>query len=479
MALEPMWQSNYVDLSDEATIRFGVWCTACGARYVSADEVLDPALPVLAPPGSAATRAIEEAKYRVFVEFDAAFREIAIHCYRCERSVCPDCWDEDNSMCGACVKAQGLPRSPHRGVYAAPLTDGRLRCIEPGQYAEVSRPGWLDALVALQPQVSTNGGTPGASDAMWHSASAISPLDPPRQAPEPAPPLQASTAAAAAIAALPTVPIASAPLSPPPPAPPSEFRAVRVQTPAAPTAPAPLPTPTPTPTPAHDYVPQEGKATASMVQCPRCGAANYDFVTRCTVCQLQLIRTCPVCERLNPGHVTICESCGSPLDRPSGSSGMHARAMPLPAEAALLKIANELASFGGRRGSPVQQPRRSSVAGTEPSASGWAQPQAPGMSQMAAGTGGGAAAFAPAAKVQPELAYARSGRGLNTILVVSERIATAVLWLAILVLIGGIVAAELSPRADAVIQSIMHVDVRVSLNTFWSWMQTWWQHVHK
>ena len=26
MALEPMWQSNYVDLSDEAAIRFGVWC---------------------------------------------------------------------------------------------------------------------------------------------------------------------------------------------------------------------------------------------------------------------------------------------------------------------------------------------------------------------------------------------------------------------------------------------------------------------
>jgi hypothetical protein len=97
---------------------------------------------------------------------------------------------------------------------------------------------------------------------------------------------------------------------------------------------------------------------------------------------------------------------------------------------------------------------------------------------MAAG-GGAAAAFAPAAKGQPGPAYARSRRGLNTILVATERIATVVLWLAILVLISGIVAAELSPRADAVIKSIIHVDVRVSLNTFWSWVQTWWQHDHK
>jgi hypothetical protein len=470
MALDPMWQSNYVDLSDERTLRFGGWCIVCGARYVAPDEPLDPALPHAPPPGSAGARAIEEAKFRAFVEFDAAFREMTVECYRCERPACPDCWDEDNRMCGACVQTSGLPRSPQRGMRAGPLADGRLRRLEPGQYSDASRPGWLNQLLAAQPLAGINGGQPGTSNAMWRGLSSIAPGS--ESASEPvAAPYVALGPAASELAAGPTARVASATPLPPPPAP----VAAAANGYAASDMDAP------------DLGVQEGRATSNMVQCPRCGTANYDFVTRCTVCQLQLIQICPLCERLNPAHAPMCEACGSPLDRPPGWTGIQAPIVPLSTNQARKGKSNGSSASRPWRRMLTQRPKRGSAAAgaavrqaapmnswTQMPAAGAANaPAGRAMAAMAANTGAHAAAHPRDFGLDQERANA-----LQIALEISERIASLILWAAILALVSGIVVALVSPSADAAIKGIIHVDIRVALGNFWSWLQTLWHRYH-
>jgi hypothetical protein len=488
MALDPMWQSNYVDLSDERTIRFGGWCIVCGARYVAPDEPLDSALPHSPPPGSAAARAIEEAKFRAFVEFDAAFREMTVECYQCEHLACPDCWDEDNRMCGACVQTHGLPRSPQRGLRAGPLADGRLRRMEPGQYSDASRPGWLNQLLAAQPQAGMNGGQPGATDAMWRGLSSIAPgggaAYEPAAAPYSAPgPTASSFATGPTGPTGPTASIASATL-PPQPQPQTSQAPYGTNGYAGPSGMA-----------THDFMAAEGRATSNMVQCPRCRTANYDFVTRCTVCQLQLIQICPLCERLNPAHAPICEACGSPLDRPPGWTGIQAPIVPLSTNQArkgknngstgsrpwrrILTHRPKQGNAGPQPAAPLNGRAYTAAAASAgppsstpvPNSSGtWAvSAQAGSAMTMASNTGAHAAANPLDSGFDQEQAGA-----LRIALDVSERIASLLLWGAILVLVGGIVAALVSPHADVVIKGIIHVDIRVALGNFWSWLQTLW-----
>src|SRR6516225_8969413 len=115
MGAAPEWQANYVDLCDDRTLSFGAECVVCQARYVSATVPLVAAPPVDGPPDATIGRAINDQKMRVFTEFDQDYRSILLSCARCGMPSCPDCWDVDRRMCGACVADAGLMRSPPLG----------------------------------------------------------------------------------------------------------------------------------------------------------------------------------------------------------------------------------------------------------------------------------------------------------------------------------------------------------------------------
>lgn len=143
------WQPNYTDMGDDRTIRFAGRCVVCDARYAS----LLMRLPSGKVVGDAITPDVfQEAREATFAAFDAAFRELGKACPRCKRSACPDCWDGDQTLCGACVAEAGFERAPHHGLLTVgPLADGRLERIEPGRYSEPARPAWLRSLVDTKP----------------------------------------------------------------------------------------------------------------------------------------------------------------------------------------------------------------------------------------------------------------------------------------------------------------------------------------
>lgn len=148
MDVDVPWQTNYTDLGDDRTIHFAGECVICGARYATP--------PVRLRSGKDADSISPEdfgrEKYAAFTLFDAAFRELAHPCPRCGHVGCPDCWDGDHTLCGACVAEARLDRSPHQGLLTrGPLADGRLERIEPGRYSDPTRPAWLSALLATKP----------------------------------------------------------------------------------------------------------------------------------------------------------------------------------------------------------------------------------------------------------------------------------------------------------------------------------------
>src|SRR5437879_1489295 len=102
MAAEPVWQPNYVDLGDERSIRFGAQCVVCDARYATPGEFINQLLIRDAIPDSELQHEIQDAKRYMFREFGSAYSGMLVMCYRCQRPACPDCWDDDNKMCGAC-----------------------------------------------------------------------------------------------------------------------------------------------------------------------------------------------------------------------------------------------------------------------------------------------------------------------------------------------------------------------------------------
>lgn len=146
--------ANYTDLGDDRTIRFAGSCLICDARYATPAVRLPSgkdAAPALSPD------VFQEERAEAYTLFDAAFRELGIPCPRCGRIGCPDCWDVDHHMCGACVAELGRDRSPHLGPSPrGPLADGRLERIEPGLYSDPARPTWLRELLDTKPALDPN-----------------------------------------------------------------------------------------------------------------------------------------------------------------------------------------------------------------------------------------------------------------------------------------------------------------------------------
>ena len=54
-------------------------------------------------------------------------------------------------------------------------------------------------------------------------------------------------------------------------------------------------------------------AKPDLVQCPRCGAMNYDVVGRCAECGYRFTLRCPHCGAVNAGNAPACKACGHRL----------------------------------------------------------------------------------------------------------------------------------------------------------------------
>ena len=445
MAPEPTWQPNYVDLSDDRTVRLGGQCLVCGARYESpvARLDLDPAFG-FAMQGSL-EQELGDLKYRTFTEFDAAYNEITFDCPQCGRHACIDCWDADHRMCGACVASFGLKRSPHRGIAMEdPLADGRLRCVEHGQFADAAQPSWLDALLSAEPQHSGDL-PPDVTDTSWMRKIGAAP---PRRddGPVGGQAFSMSLHQTGTLAHEPTTKIASLP----------DFAAQAQSFDPPSSRPGrTLPENDPFTTP-------EGKVTSTKVKCPRCGAANYDFVTNCTACQLQLIQNCSMCGKLNPGHARECEFCGSSLDRPRGWAAIQDVVQPLSATEARVAASRLPAQPKKARTSkhkanqPLPKPVKPEPFTIDPDTGALALPS-----------------FLPASYDQaPAMDDDVYEPGLGErLLIAVERVITVVFWLILLALVGVIVAAELSPHANQVIKNATHIDIRLTLAHFGAWAQ--------
>lgn len=535
MAAEPVWQPNYVDLCDERSIRFGAQCVICDARYATPVESLDNLLVRDAIPADELPKEIENAKRYIFNDFSNAYNGMLVTCYRCQRPACPDCWDDDNQMCGECVAARGLARSPRRGLPSSnPLSDGRLARVEPGRHSDAQRPSWLDALIATQP-LDGSVGTPPKQPAVKPRP----PEEPPKQPvarsrpPEEQPKRTlldaalrgaSSPGAAAPDMSYPGMPsagtsfpgmsspgISSAGMSLPGMSSPGAMdRAAQASYPGGAFAPEPL---YESPSPASPFFPQErmpvapateqfnpfsspvsppphmasdtwgysdpGAATTAerahanqshgsdgpgMVECPRCGTSNYDFVSRCTNCQLRLIQNCPRCQQLNPGHATHCEFCGEPLNSASGPSQANIPAVP---------------------GSGDQSRRRGKQVADAP----WRQPKARkaqraerqdarSASGATAGRGTGEMRAAPQTAVGPFIVqggalvhYMEAHPFVARLTLWGERLLTAMVVFFVAGLITSITLAELSPTANETLHGVLHIDIRQVLEHFFAQMQ--------
>jgi hypothetical protein len=191
------------------------------------------------------------------------------------------------------------------------------------------------------------------------------------------------------------------------------------------------------------------------------------------VCQLQLIQICSTCQKLNAGYIRQCEFCGAPLDRPQGWSGVQPAINPVPPQE--VPRGRVTAPFAPTMPSPPSRssmpplpaqavleprppakksgPRMVSTGAPALEAAAFAMPDAPALSALEA--------LPPA----PQRAR-RSWRGADILITNTDRLASLVLFLIILVLIGSIVAAEVSPQADAFIASLIHIDLRVMIANF-------------
>lgn len=483
MPATPAWQPYYADLCDDRAVRFGLECPICGARYATPGVPIQNARAAMQTLDNPFPPSIEEVKLAAFAEFDASVRELLIECFRCQRHACPGCWDHDNRMCGECVLNRGLTRSPSRGFGGfAPLNDGRLERLSPGRFSDADQPLWLKQLLvayaadAPRPSVSVREAarTPDNMVRLWMQGSVTTgelTLRPFSDAPRG--PLDEDMLALA-----PTV------------------RHIAVAGPGVPddgAARAAMAAPERAAVSSgglRGFTSREGSATSNMVECPRCHTSNYDFVTRCTNCQLQLIQICPVCEKLNGGHAATCEFCGSPLERPRGWSEVvpavgtgepsaaerHAHLSPLEA-AAPSRPAN-------KRVTPHPPlPTYPPVPANAPRST---FPPAPVNMLPSPGV----PAFATEDDFPPDLAappveppaHADGGSmgqdGLaGRLFAALERVVSAALLLGIVALIGALAAAEVSAGVNGALRQLTGVDVRVMLGHFLAQMQAMMDHL--
>ena len=474
MASRSEWKPSYRDLSDDRTISFGAECYVCHARYVSAPQPMVSPLPVDHDPDQDLARAIEAQKHELFAEFERAFHSITIICFRCGNPACPDCWDVDKQMCGACVAARGLIRSPHRGEPAeGPLADGFLRRAEPGEYSEVARPHWLKDLLRAQSD-------PSAAHLAHLTA-------PPRVGAQALQPRDSARSNMETYSRVPAI---------------EQERPVFDPLPTTKIS-ASTATPLPGPATPDTLNGPEGEATSGMVTCPRCGTANYDFVTQCSGCDLQLIQICPTCERLNPGHLEKCEQCGGHLTRPAGWSGVHhqieridpsegrRRATAGPARisaswspgrdaASAAWSSAQLPEAGGAAGGhDRQRPSRSSRRATAAPGAGFADPSPPAVLEVASvrpvAVGDMVTSPHPYETAgptwQPVMAYdmrepgaARGVRIAQSLAFALERLFTLAVLCLVFALVGAIVMSELSPIANAQLTAYLHFNLKAHVD---------------
>jgi hypothetical protein len=492
MAATSAWQPHYADLCDDHAVRFGLECPICGARYATPGVAIEVARAAMQTLDNPFPPSIEDVKLAAFAEFDASARELLIECFRCQRQACPGCWDHDNRMCGECVLNRGLMRSPSRGFGGfAPLSDGRLERLSPGRFSDAEQPPWLKQLLATHaadaPRPSTASAreaarTPNSMVRLWMQGSVTTGELTLRPVPDAAHgPLDEDMLALAPTVrhvALIDPNVSGAPGG-------ERARAAAMAAPErAAISSGGL----------RAFTAREGSATSNMVECPRCHTANYDFVTRCTNCQLQLIQICPVCEKLNGGNATTCEFCASPLERPRGWSEIYpAVSLGEPSAAELLAHFPSLeAAAASRPANGVKSrptPVRPPLPGYPPvpaNAPRSTFPPAPVNTPPSSGvpvfvTDAG---FPPDLAVPPGEARAPAMGGTTArdvlarrLFAALERVVSAALLLGIVALVGALVAAEVSASVNGALHQLTGVDVRVMLGHFLAQMRVLLDHL--
>lgn len=473
---------QYIDLSDAQHVRFGVQCPICAARYAT-------------PPMAGGHT--EGARHAALEACDTAWRELQMICPYCERPACPACWDNGFRMCIECAEERGLTRTPPTPPARGPLADGRLVLIQPGKYSSMERPAWVGDLLAASADAGPRRAVAaGHAEPEMHTRTDYTGAgDPTREAYHGAP----FAAGGDAIANAPTQYMpnslsASMPLPPPSLPPTGPLLEDRAH----------IPSP-------------EGAITSNMIKCPRCDTLNYDFVTRCSTCQLQLIQLCPRCEQLNSGQALACEACGAPLTRPPGWSGVIA-----PQPPAVERALQREFLVGGPpelRGSSVLSQPRAPVPShpsqpqpptpvlpympnireyrtSEPAYMPGARPPAPSLlpatrdrrnrrrtataTTTATGAPGilstAAAAYLP--QESDEALAPPQERQSGLIGALLDRAASLVLLLIILVIVGSIAAAELSPGANEALRGLIHIDIRQTLAHFGDTIGTLLKRLH-
>ncbi len=471
-------QPSYMDLSDGQQVRFGGQCGICGAQYASR--------PILTQGATGAP--IREMRKTALAQFDVAWRDLQVSCYRCGRGACPECWDAESRMCVECADARGLARAPFSPPTQGPLVDGRLVLTDRGKYSRVAQPAWVGNLIASGQ--GTNAGDPAPAEVdpsmqPWMLALTTT-GDHAREVYPGAPivPAPARTLASELTEQIPTAPN-SQPL-PPPVLPPDEgstsFGGAGVYA-------------------------VEGNANGAMVACPRCGTPNYDFVTQCTACQLQLVQICPNCEKLNAGQAVLCASCGAGLSRPRGWSGVLPPLSPDILAATKRDVSGSgtgqapgsaLVDAGARpshqegtvstRIVPVT-PRPYGLAHAAPTYTpgGMAPvatvppppPERGKRRRVLAAAANGGSATAAGGHMLSEVLYPAAPMGrVAKVAAVLDRLSGWILLLVVALFVGMIVAAEASTSANAALRGIIHIDIRQMLAQFASQMQMLWQRLH-
>jgi hypothetical protein len=466
MGVAPEWQANYADLCDDRTLSFGAECIVCQARYVSAAVPLSTALPADGPPDAATSRAIQDLKRRVYSEFDQDYRSILLTCARCGMPSCPDCWDVDRQMCGRCVADAGMMRSPPLGGPAqGALAAGTLRRSQAGRYSEVGRPAWLKELLRTQNGAASAADGPGESGGdlrlFFDPVEATYPLVAP-------------------------LPAQQAGIEPPP------TEKMPASAPPGPTLQIPG---------TGRLVAPEGEATSEIVACPRCNTPNYDFVTQCANCGLQLIQKCASCQHLNPADAQVCQFCEMPLLRPTGWTSVSGAIAPLnsevgrrrmtqrpaPAETVVARPqvrqraswSDELDGGGDEERQPAPQrqhrsggPRRQ----TRAPAQALLTPEPAPMEIAPVSFAGAAQVHHPyevsgVAELTPILddgsrheAMRQTQQVIGDVVALVERTLVALLLLGLFAVVGVVTAAETSTQANLALLGVLHFDIKAHVD---------------
>jgi ribosomal protein S27AE len=83
-------------------------------------------------------------------------------------------------------------------------------------------------------------------------------------------------------------------------------------------------------------------ARTDFVECPRCGAANYDNASRCAECGYVLLISCPRCGLVNRTGTMQCGRCGLFLSQPTGAPRTGAYGVAAPVSRPLPHLATDL-----------------------------------------------------------------------------------------------------------------------------------------